>query len=776
MPLTHLPSDPRIHAYVAKHAQQCLILMNAEGLIQWVNPAFYILTGYTAEEASGHTFGSILHGPDTDPETVSLMGAAFNRGEAFSGELIHYTKLKRPYWCRVDVTPLFAEDGSIDHFISMQCDITKERELHRGLQAALVNVPGFIFILCQRRHQHVYFSFLSHNAEEMLGFPRKSLMADAQPVLDQIHWDDLPQVMDALSPGKNTSFDYEIRYLNPITGTRWLRVSATPIRESLDATTWCGNFLDVTTQRNTARALLEQSTRFSAVSRFIPGVIFQLSFDAQGHAALLYLSKNITPFNRSTLDAFQYDALPLLRYVHPDDAPTLLSTLHAAYQACAELEVDFRYIHTSAGIRWARTNATPQRLNDTIIWTGYANDITTRRELETQQLQDSRRDAIQRLAGGVAHDFNNYLASILGTVEALQLTNTDDASHSLICDLIGDIQKAKTAAKQLLVFTQDQPITLEPIPLRSFLDTVLPFALRGSSIRTTLNIDPSATILADHNCLQQIFFNLALNSRQAMNNHGMIEISLCPKPPPPDALCLLFHDTGPGISPAIIDRVFDPYFTTRADGSGIGLHVVRMLTQRMHGTISLNQTNTTGTTFLITLPLAPKRAPSPLSARPPFLRPSARTPSAVAPSTVTPLISPTDTVLHLEDDPRQQAILHRFLGEYPITIHTFSDGDPLLHAAANLPRSLSVSCILDVMIANGSGGLDIVSPLRTLLPHATIVLVSGFSDQWHTSQGMLSSLNVHFLSKPYLIKDLLRFIDLPAPHVPHSPRSPLPLK
>ncbi len=251
-----------------------------------------------------------------------------------------------------------------------------------------------------------------------------------------------------------------------------------------------------------------------------------------------------------------------------------------------------------------------------------AVDVTERKKLEEQLSQAQKMEAIGRLAGGIAHDFNNILSAIVGYSELTRLALPDDAkARSFVGEVLQASERAKELVQQILVFSrqseeQPQPIIVTPVVKEAL-------KLVRASIPSTIEISQSiqtkdTVVLADPTRIHQIVMNLCTNAYHAMMERGGVlgvstqEIEqtaerpvLDPQIPPGHYFLLTVSDTGPGIHPAIRDKIFDPYFTTKEKdkGTGLGLAVVHGIVERFGGKVEVVSSPGMGAVFRVILPV-----------------------------------------------------------------------------------------------------------------------------------------------------------------------------
>lgn len=292
-------------------------------------------------------------------------------------------------------------------------------------------------------------------------------------------------------------------------------------------------------------------------------------------------------------------------------------------------ESEYRIIRKDGTIWWVKDNAQIVRIGKASLVYGTIFDINERKtveeakvKLEEQVRHSQKLEAIGTLAGGVAHDFNNVLGIIIGYTDLVLAEIPESGkTHEKLTHIKKAGNRAKDIIKQLLTFSRKvgpkkQPINVVPVivEVMTFLRSTLP-----STIKLLQDIKADdIMILGDQTQMHQVIINLCVNAAQAMENRdGTITVSAESVPfmnthdgpfktlPSGKYLKLTVHDDGPGISPEIIDRIFDPYFTTRetGKGSGMGLAVVHGIVENHGGVISVNSILGEGAMFTLMIPM-----------------------------------------------------------------------------------------------------------------------------------------------------------------------------
>ncbi|HSQ84314.1 MAG TPA: PAS domain S-box protein [Desulfobacterales bacterium] len=287
---------------------------------------------------------------------------------------------------------------------------------------------------------------------------------------------------------------------------------------------------------------------------------------------------------------------------------------------------EYRLLSKSGEIRWVQTSSMPiLENNQTVGLQGVLSDITESKRLQSQLQQARKIETFGTLAGGIAHDFNNFLGIIIGNTElAMDDVPKWNPAYLNLEEILEASLRARDVVRQLLSFARRTKLEKKPVNIGAIMQESV--KLLRSSIPTSIEIRHNIpkdidTILANSTQLNQILINLSTNAHHAMPNGGILDVSLKnveldknraaqhPDLNPGRYVNLKVSDTGHGISAREIDRIFDPYFTTKdiGKGTGMGLSVVHGIVKGHEGAISVKSEYGQGTTFSIFFPVIEKQ-------------------------------------------------------------------------------------------------------------------------------------------------------------------------
>ncbi|WP_163340403.1 ATP-binding protein [Desulfopila sp. IMCC35008] len=377
-----------------------------------------------------------------------------------------------------------------------------------------------------------------------------------------------------------------------------------------------------------------------------------------------------------------------------------------------------------------------------------ATDITERKQIDDEKKRVERLESLGVLAGGIAHDFNNLLTGIMGSLSLLKIQTEDGSSnHSLLDSAEKAASRATSLTRQLLTFSKGGAPVRKVISLETILKEEVEFALRGSSVGVTMNIDDDLShIEADSGQLSQVFHNLALNAMQAMPEGGRLIIvaenvflkegAHSADLPGGKYIKVEFRDSGPGIIPEIQEKIFEPYFSTKATGKGLGLATVHKIIVKHNGKISVHSKVDGGTIFRMYLPSSDHAAV--------VLNEKAQLPVAMQ-----------GRILLMDDDEIICEVATAILSRLGYVVDSVADGETLVarYAASRSEGQAYDAVIMDLTIQGGMGGEEAVKKLLQINPKVQAIASSGYAD----SPIMSDCLQYGFaaiLQKPYKVEEM----------------------
>jgi signal transduction histidine kinase/CheY-like chemotaxis protein len=433
--------------------------------------------------------------------------------------------------------------------------------------------------------------------------------------------------------------------------------------------------------------------------------------------------------------------------VHPDDRALVSEGLTQALRSGRYGPLEHR-IRREDGERWVAASGITvlDHRGEVARIVGSVMDITHRRALEARVLEAQKLESIGRLAGGVAHDFNNMLTAILGNVDFASRATSLDAVRPLLGEIRLTAERSAALTAQLLAFARRQviePKVLEPSALVRRLEALLK-RLLGDEIKLSTSLGGSGHVRADASQLEQVVLNLITNARDAMPQGGevrlatrdvvldaaaVVESGLAPGP----YLLLEVSDDGVGIPAASLSQIFEPFFTTRLGGTGLGLATCYGIVKQSAGHISVRSRPGAGATFSVYLP---------------------RVEAEVAPSEPTPPVAAGvggERVLLVEDEAVVRSIIERTLERARYRVVVATTAEEALEAAESEAR---FDLLITDIVMPGMNGWELGKRLGQRWPGLPVLYISGYTEDVIKDGGVVDR-NLPFLQKPFMPAELL---------------------
>lgn len=464
----------------------------------------------------------------------------------------------------------------------------------------------------------------------------------------------------------------------------------------------------------------------------------------------------ITSFNQKFLDMWHIPRIAVTGLRTGELLSSVVPQLESSSEFLEELEVmeadpetvSFKQLKLKDGRIFERYSQ-PQRVNDTAMGRVWSfRDVTQARRLEEELRQSQKMEAIGRLAGGVAHDFNNVLMIISGCADQLRSDPDLPPQDHACCEQLVDATKRATAlTRQLLAFSRKHPIQPQAVDLNATISELAGMLrpLLTGSIQLVINSRGENLIVhVDPSQLQLMIMNLALNARDAMPEGGILSLTTTAETLPADAVLpdgsrsfvvLEVTDTGAGMSQEIKERIFEPFFTTKGigKGTGLGLAMAYGIVEQANGHITVESEPGHGTTFRIYLPLYTAS----IEEIPRLLDNTPGRGNA--------------TILLVEDERPIRTMTREYLEGLGYTVLEAADGEEALRIFRE--HHHSVALLVTDIIMPGIRGDDLAREIRKQQPSVGAVLISGFMDV-----GQLDSESA-VLEKPFAFPELGRCVE-----------------
>ena len=503
---------------------------------------------------------------------------------------------------------------------------------------------------------------------------------------------------------------------------------------------------EVNERMQTEEALRESEARLQSVFNQMQDVFFRT--DNKG---------NIIWMSPSAKEMMQYESANMLIghnisefFVSHDKSVSFLSNL-TNNKKVENFEAEFRKNDGSTFIVSINSHYFLDKNGQVEGIQGVCRDITERKRLESEQLKIEKLESLGILAGGIAHDFNNILTTIVGNIKLLKMTSDASQDNRYVLSEAEDAcKRAKDMTGQLLTFSKGgSPIKTIASISQQLKDSSL-FALGGSNVKCEFNISSELwPVEIDEGQINQVIYNFVINANQAMPNGGVIQVSAENITADPNTalplqgrnyIKITIKDEGEGIPEDYIHKIFDPYFTTKKRGSGLGLASSFSIIKNHGGYIDVESEPEKGSTFSVYIPAVLGKV-------------------EITDQLDTAPLEGDGKILLMDDDRSVRTTISRTLEQIGYDVAIARDGEEAINLYGKAKDSAKPfdALIIDLTIRDGLGGKEAMEKLLELDPEVKAIVSSGYS----TDPIMSDFRSYGFkgvIAKPYEIEDLNRLL------------------
>ncbi len=439
-------------------------------------------------------------------------------------------------------------------------------------------------------------------------------------------------------------------------------------------------------------------------------------------------------------------------FVHPDDREVFIRYSEKTTEGeKAPSAYTCKFVDRAGNVKWVEINSV------VIIWEGkpatlqFFTDVTSKLQWEEEQVKIAKLESLGTLAGGIAHDFNNMLTAIAGNIGLAKMRSvSQEKALERLTEAEKACERAQGLTKQLLTFSKGGEPIKKPADIAQITKDACLFASGGSNVRCDYSFSPDLrAVEVDEGQITQVINNIVINAGHAMPDGGVIGVSaenvfITPDMSiplePGNYVKLSFNDHGTGIPEAIIPKIFDPYFTTKQKGSGLGLATSYAIIQKHGGLITAESKVGEGSTFYIYLPASEKTVDEDLRME-------------------DHLVKGWGKILVMDDDESIRHLAGEMLGTLGYQVTLAKDGEETLALVEQaVSKAEPFDCIvMDLTVPGGMGGLQTMQMLQEKYPGTKAIVSSGFSTdpvmadyQTYGFQGVCT--------KPYSIKELSEIV------------------
>ncbi|WDP89090.1 MAG: PAS domain S-box protein [Desulfobacter sp.] len=747
-------------AFIIDSTSDAVITTDVNGTILFWNKGAQRIYGYNRKEVLGRSI-TLLYKEEDLHVLNGMISELLNGNDIPNIEVVCVNKDGRDVYILLSLMTIKNAGGKIVELVGITKDISESKAAEQAvarseerLKLALDSVSDAVWDWRIDKDQ-VYFSTKWYS---MLGYPPCELPQTFETWRNLLHPDDLPlsekTVFNHLKSGR--AFEIEFRMRTKQNQWKWILARGKTVEKDANgkALRMLGTHMDITERKRAEKEIIEQKQKAERYLN-LAGVMF-IGIDLKGrvnlanqHACNVLECEEKDLVHRNWFDNFIPEAVR-------DEVRHVFNQL--VNGVIEPVEYYENNVLTKTGrektVAWHNTYLTDEK-GAIVSVLSAGEDITEKRKLEAQLHKAQKMESIGNLAGGIAHDFNNLLFPIIGMSELMMEDLPDNSpEHQNLKEILKAGLRGADLVKQILAFSRQSEIKKEPLRIQSVLKDAI--HLSRSAIPADIEISHDiqqncGMILGDATQIQQIAMNLITNAYHSMEQSGgnigifLGEETVSQKdidghPIRPGKYALLeISDTGCGIDPAIKEKIFEPYFTTKekGKGTGLGLAVVYGIVKEHGGEIILDTTAGRGTTFRIYFPLIHQISGSTTSAD-----------HGILPK--------GDERLLLIDDEKAIVKLETLMLEragYAVT--AFTGSMTALDTFRKDPDAFDL-VITDMTMPEMTGD-QLAQKIISIRPDMPVITCTGFSERINEDQAREMGIK-GFLMKPVVISDMMKMV------------------
>ncbi|WP_201327291.1 PAS domain S-box protein [Thermotomaculum hydrothermale] len=750
------------------------VLMDSGGNILQVNESFVEMFKYSEEKLKN------MNVMDLSDETFSKNLFKNYLEEALKNGLTSFrwiakSKDGRSFWIfvRLSVVVLKGEK----YFIALVHDIDEEVKLQEKLKeseekfrAFAENTKAAVFLYSE------YFEYVNPATCQILGYSEEEMLK--MHFWEVVHPEEQMLVKERglkRLEGDEVPQSYEFRIVRKDGKVRWIEFVADHI-EIKNRKLALGTAIDITPRKVYQEGLKQEKEKLAATLRSIAEGVVVL--DEKGRVSIVNKAAEKL-FNQKEKDLVGLNCNEVLSFYFEDELGTReIKKVSLSFKEIIEgYQNDKLFLYKDNGDElFVAVSGSPVRINQKILGgIVVISDITEHEIYKREIVKQKKLESLATLAAGIAHDFNNLLQVLQGNIELALIKASDDLKPILERAQIS-LKKATGLAQRLLTFAKGgAPIKKKIENVGEFLKNMANLFLAGSSIKTIFEIAPDLyPIEADPTQLEQVFNNIFTNARDVLKNKGTITIkaenffydkkkyaSLPLKEKYLKYIHITIEDNGPGIPHEILERIFEPYFTTKKYGTGLGLAVAYSVISKHEGYITAENNPSGGAIFHIYLPVKEGLEEKP---KPKIVKIEEKdVPHSVLKKGGKETIEDFDfsslNILFMDDEEDVRDVAEDFAYALNCNIVCVANGEDAVKEykdALNRGERFDI-VFVDLTVVGGMGGEETLKELKKIDPDVKVVVSSGYAHSAAMSQfKKLGFVNV--LPKPYLLEDFKRVI------------------
>ncbi|HET6420782.1 MAG TPA: PAS domain S-box protein, partial [Geobacteraceae bacterium] len=593
--------------------------------------------------------------------------------------------------------------------------------------------------------------YFSPRWKSMLGYEDQEIPNNVEEWKKRIHPDDRRMVMEtrtAYLDGRIPVYEIDYRLRHKDGSYRWIHTRGTCLREpDGKPSRFAGSHSDITDRKRIEEVLRESEKKYRR--------LFEESKDS------IFISdpeRRIIDINQAGIELFGYTkeeifSLDLEKlYCNRKDRILLWQMLYRS-GFVSDYEVEMKRKDSEKIVVHLSMSVIKDDEGRILGYQGIIHDMTERKKLERQLLQSQKMESVGILAGGVAHDFNNLLTAISGYGQILQesIPEDDELSQESIRNVLNAADRAAELTRGLLAFSRKQLISPKPVQIDTLVSNTCRLVQRiiGEDIEFSTGFSgKNLPVKADSGQIEQVLMNLATNARDAMPRGGRLTITTRRTvvkegseaqhdlPAPGKYALISVADTGTGIDKKALDKIFEPFYTTKeiGKGTGLGLAIVHGIVKQHNGSILVDSEPGKGTKFNIYLPLIDGV--------------SSKERSKMSVSRGADM----GILLVAEDDEIVRVFIKKILERAGYRVIVADNGED---AVERFREHDDISLVLSDVVLSGKNVREFLTEIRKMRPDVKVVFISGYTSDVMHDNGMFEE-GMEFITKPFKKEDLLQ--------------------
>ncbi len=736
---------------LVENANSIILKWDRDGRVTYLNEFAERFFGFSQQEIIGQNIiGTIV--PETESSGRNLVEMMRNicetPSEFINNENENMRKNGDRVWISWNNHRLEDSQGNTEGILSVGQDITERKKIEAKLQRSelrfrsfVENVNDVLFVLTSEG----IFSYVSPQWMDSTGYdPSETLFHPIHPFL---HPEDIPAyrafMRTILESGlKQSGVEYRVLCKD---GTyTWYKANASLINDpDSGQLSIVGIGRDISERKLAEETLRQSEEKFSAAFRSSPDAI-TLSRLNDG----IYLEVN-DGFTAMTgylpEEALGRSSVEMELWVDAGQRAVLLKSLQESGTA-KDVEATFK--RKDGSLMTGQISARIISIKGEQYILGITRDISEREHILQELVKAQKLESISILAGGIAHNFNNVLTGVIGYISYAKkhLNNPDKISH-ILDSAEKSSYRAAGLARQLLTFSQGTTPIKKSILVDDLVNESVSLFLSGSNVKGNITCSSRQSVYADSQLINQAFNNIVLNALQAMPDGGTLTVQSTAatlragnkyRLPPAPYVRITFEDTGTGIQRKDLEKVFDPYFTTKETGTGLGLSTTHSIISKHGGSIDIGSEPGRGTCVTVLLPISPE---------------SCTYEESTSPSRQE--LRKNVSILVMDDDNLILDILGDILTDqgYRFTVCRNGEEAIALFKKALKSRRPYSAIIMDLVVPGGMGGVEAARLILELDPQARLIASSGYPN----NPAMAEFASFGFcgtIAKPYNVEEL----------------------